>query len=207
MLGDRCIFSPMSDLKQKFIKSFLAAQKQMRGAEKDARNPHFKNQYSTLESVIDAVKEPLNSNGIAFSHRHITVNDGVMSIQLYLMHEEGHEESSIYQCQLKDASPQGVAGAVTYSKRYSLMAYCGIPSADDDGETASGRPTSLGVGSSDSSQPSQFKLYSKAVSEATTEERLSELTGKLTASRLSPTEKELVTKQIAEAKSKLKGKK
>jgi len=197
----------MSDLKQKFIKSFLAAQKQMSAAAKDARNPHFKNQYSTLESVIEAVKEPLNNNGIAFSHRNVVVSDGTMSITLYFMHEEGYEEASSYSCVLKDTSPQGVAGAVTYAKRYSLMAACGIPSSDDDGETASGRGTVQGLGSSDSSQPSPFKLYSKAVSEATTDERLAELTTKLATSRLSPTEKELVTKQIAEAKSKLKGKK
>ena len=46
-----------SDLIDKIAPALLAAQKEIGNASKDAKNPHFRNSYASLGSVIEAVKE------------------------------------------------------------------------------------------------------------------------------------------------------
>ena len=43
------------------------AQNEMGGAVKDAKNPFFKSSYADLTSVIKAIKEPFNNNGLSYS--------------------------------------------------------------------------------------------------------------------------------------------
>ena len=47
-------------------KALVKAQAAMSHAAKDSKNPHFKSAYSSLASVIDAVRPHLAGNGLAF---------------------------------------------------------------------------------------------------------------------------------------------
>jgi hypothetical protein len=115
------------------------AQGQMRPAAKTAENPHFRARYADLASVIDAVREPLSSNGLSYT-QCVGHADGSVIVETVLMHASGQWISSELALRPAKADVQGVGSAVTYGRRYSLQAICGLASdfEDDDGNAAVG---------------------------------------------------------------------
>ena len=117
-------------------KALVKAQAAMNHAAKDSKNPHFKSAYSSLASVIDAVRPALSSNGLAFVQKLHTADGGV-AVETVLIHESGEQ----YGCGVlfipaSKQDAQGFGSALSYAKRYSLQSALGIASADDDGEAA-----------------------------------------------------------------------
>jgi hypothetical protein len=117
-------------------KALVKAQAAMSHAAKDAKNPHFKSAYSSLASVIDAVRPALSSNGLAFVQKLHTADGGV-AVETVLIHESGQEMSfgTLFIPATKQDA-QGYGSAISYAKRYSLQAALGIASEDDDGQAA-----------------------------------------------------------------------
>ena len=120
--------------------ALLKAQKAIGVAIKDAKNPYFKSNYADLKAVIEAVKEPLNENGITFLQAVNNNGQELPVIETMLLHESGQFISSVTPvfC-AKPNDPQAFGSGVTYSKRYALQAMLGLPTADDDGEGAMAR--------------------------------------------------------------------
>lgn len=116
--------------------ALLAAQQAITFAGKNARNPHFKNSYADLGSVIDACKEPLNSAGIVFMQMPTPGKDGELALVTRLIHTSGEWIEDTAVCPLPKQDPQGFGSAMTYLRRYSLAAIIGIYQDDDDGEAA-----------------------------------------------------------------------
>lgn len=122
----------MKALSQALVK----AQAAMSHAAKDAKNPHFKSAYSSLASVIDAVRPALSANGLAFVQKLHTADSGI-SVETVLIHESGEELScGILFIPATKQDAQGFGSAISYGKRYSLQAALGIASDDDDGQAA-----------------------------------------------------------------------
>ena len=117
-------------------KALVKAQAAMSHAAKDAKNPHFKSAYSSLASVIDAVRPALSSNGLAFVQK-LHSADGGVAVETVLIHESGQEMSfgTLFIPATKQDA-QGYGSAISYAKRYSLQAALGIASEDDDGQAA-----------------------------------------------------------------------
>jgi hypothetical protein len=116
--------------------ALVKAQKAFGPALKTSTNPAFRSKYAKLENCIDAVIDALNDNGIMLmqnTHDHPT---GIVVETLFL-HESGEVVSNgkLYVPAAKN-DPQGFGSALTYARRYSLMAACGIAPEDDDGNTA-----------------------------------------------------------------------
>lgn len=120
--------------------ALAAAQATMGHASKDGKNPHFKSSYATLAAVIEAIREPLSKQGIAFTS--LASTDGLtVSVETRLMHKSGEWLASTATAAVRDASPQVVGSAQTYLRRYGLQAICGLAAEDDDGEaTRSAKP-------------------------------------------------------------------
>lgn len=119
--------------------ALLKAQKAMSSALKDATNPYYKSSYADLKAVIEAIKEPLNSNGIAFLQA-VNGDHEFPSIETMLLHESGQflcSRTPVFCSKPKD--PQAFGSGITYSKRYALQAILGLPTKDDDAEAAMGR--------------------------------------------------------------------
>ena len=68
--------------------ALAAAQGAVRSAEKNARNPHLRNQYADLESVIQAAREAMTANGLSLAAHPVTV-DGWAGIVYVLAHASG----------------------------------------------------------------------------------------------------------------------
>src|SRR5574343_246989 len=116
--------------------AFVKAQKAFAPALKTNTNPHFKSRYVGLDGCIEAVIDALNSNGIALlqpTHEDAT---GV-TVETLFLHESGEILSGgKLHVPASKQDPQGYGSALTYARRYSLMAACGIAPEDDDGNAA-----------------------------------------------------------------------
>ena len=129
--------------------AMLAFQKLAVTAKKDGKNPHFRSNYSKLESVIEAVNQG-NQFGLFFTQEidYVYVSHSDTKSEPIVVTTVRHEhDENTYVSKLpvilSDANmenPQKVGSAITYAKRYTLQAVYGLPSEDDDGNEAS-KPT------------------------------------------------------------------
>ena len=116
--------------------ALLKAQQEITFAAKDSKNPAFKSTYANLESVIEAIKGPLNDHGIVFMQTFSPSAPGFLALSTRLLHTSGEwiEDEMTVPLQKNDA--QGYGSAATYSRRYALAAITGLYQADDDGQEA-----------------------------------------------------------------------
>ena len=124
---------------QKIAAALVKAQTAFGPALKSSSNPHFKSRYADLAACVEAVIDALNANGIALIQQTHPSDTGV-TVETTFIHESG-EMFSAGQLHVPAAKhdPQGYGSALTYARRYSLMAACGIAPEDDDGNAASPR--------------------------------------------------------------------
>ena len=129
----------------KVAAALVKAQKEFGPALKSSSNPHFKSRYADLAACVEAVVDALNNNGIALMQRVSPSDSGVIVETVFI-----HESGEVINCgQLHVPATkhdaQGYGSALTYARRYSLMAACGIAPEDDDGNAASKRPTAPAI--------------------------------------------------------------
>jgi hypothetical protein len=133
------------DTFSKVASALVKAQKEFGPALKSSSNPHFRSKYADLSACVEAVIEGLNNNGIALTQRVSPSENGVIVETVFI-----HESGEVINCgQLhvpaSKHDAQGYGSALTYARRYSLMAACGIAPEDDDGNAASKRPTAPAI--------------------------------------------------------------
>ena len=114
-------------------KVMLQVQAALQPAFKDRENTFSKSRYATLNSVMEACKEALISNGIWLVQHPVPVEPGNLGLITKLVHtESGQWQSSLLTMPLPKADPQGYGSALTYARRYALSAMLGIVAEDDD---------------------------------------------------------------------------
>jgi hypothetical protein len=117
--------------------AFVKSQADFGPALKTNTNPHFKSKYAGLDACVEAVIDALHKHGIGLMQRTLPCESGV-TVETVFLHTSGETLSSgplHVPAQKQDA--QGYGSALTYARRYSLMAACGIAPEDDDGHAAS----------------------------------------------------------------------
>ena len=121
-------------------KAFVAAKREFAPALKTSTNPHFKSRYVDLAACLEAVNEALLNNGIALLQETSEDATGV-TVETVFMHESGETiRGGKLHVPASKQDPQGYGSALTYARRYSVMAACGIAGEDDDGNAASRKP-------------------------------------------------------------------
>jgi hypothetical protein len=117
--------------------ALVRAQKEFGPALKTSTNPHFRNRYAALDACIEAVIDALNTNGIMLMQNTHPCEDGVI-VETIFIHESGEQISGgKLHVPASKHDAQGYGSALTYARRYSLQAACGIAPEDDDGNHAS----------------------------------------------------------------------
>jgi hypothetical protein len=117
--------------------ALVKAQRGFAPALKTSTNPHFKSRYVDLAGCVEAVMDSLNANGIFLSQPSHESETGV-TIETIFIHESGETWSAgKLHVPASKHDAQGYGSALTYARRYSLMAACGIAPEDDDGNAAS----------------------------------------------------------------------
>ena len=109
---------------------------------KDSDNPFFRSKYAGLDAVMHEFKRSFAPNGLSMSQTFDRgLNPNVMSLVSTLMHTSGQWISGVQDITLVGTKVQDIMSASTYSRRYGMMAICGMVATDedDDGNQASGR--------------------------------------------------------------------
>lgn len=129
--------NPNADIK-KIFQAFIAAQKSFGPALKTSTNPHFRSRYADLSACVEAVIDALHENGLALCQITHECDLGVC-VETVLIHESGDQMTfGKLQVPASKQDAQGYGSALTYARRYSLMAAMGIAPEDDDGNKAVG---------------------------------------------------------------------
>lgn len=130
----------MTATSKSIYQALVAAQKNFESAAKTSNNPHFRSKYAALDVCVDAVKEALNNEGIFLLQKTHDCTDGVM-VETIFIHESGDQLSGgVLHVPASKHDAQGYGSALTYARRYSLLAACGIAPEDDDGNAATKAP-------------------------------------------------------------------
>lgn len=125
---------------QKIASALVKAQKGFGAALKTSSNPHFKSRYADLAACVEAVIDSLNENGLALIQQTHECDSGVI-VETMFIHESGETFSAgKLHVPASKNDAQGYGSALTYARRYSLMAACGIAPEDDDGNAATASP-------------------------------------------------------------------
>jgi hypothetical protein len=125
----------------KVHEALMAARAEFTGAKKDAKNPHLRNRYPSLDSMMEACDEALRRHGLSYVQPIALVENVGPVLRTVLCHAESGE-TIVGECPLLiDSSAkinpmQCLGSAVTYARRYSLESMLGIGREDDDGDGA-----------------------------------------------------------------------
>jgi hypothetical protein len=116
------------------------AQAELENVERGGTNPYFHSRYAQLGAVLDEVRPKFAKQGVAILQHAVNGEGPYVGIVTRLAHSSGQWiESSLYVAPTR-LDAQGVGSAISYLRRYALMAVAGIGPDDDDGEAAVGRP-------------------------------------------------------------------
>jgi hypothetical protein len=102
----------------------------------NSKNPFFNSTYANLDVCWDALKGPLQKEGIALIQTLGFIPGAGPTLITTLLHSSGEYISGEQPvCAAKD-DPQGVGSAITYARRYGLSAILALVQVDDDAEGA-----------------------------------------------------------------------
>jgi hypothetical protein len=118
--------------------ALLAAQRAMGPVVKNATNPHLHSKYADLSAVLETIEAPLWDNGLLLLQRFTHDQGGAILVTELIHAASGERIASEVPVVSKDPTdPQKIGAAITYYRRYSLLALLGLAPEDDDGHAAS----------------------------------------------------------------------
>lgn len=110
----------------------------------DSDNEHFSSRYASLAAMREAVRKPLADNGLALI-QGVTGEGSTVSVTTMLAHVSGQWIRSTLSMTPVKATPHGVGGAITYSRRYGMASLLGLVGDEDDDGNAASMPAAAPV--------------------------------------------------------------
>lgn len=124
--------------------ALLAVQKEAPKLQKDKINPHFKSTYLSLETLHEAIMPLLNKHGLIWTTgpSYVIAGDTAVPTLAYKMIHaaSGEVVDGAMPLSAAKSDPQGQGSAITYARRYALMAVLGLVADEDDDGNAGSRP-------------------------------------------------------------------
>jgi hypothetical protein len=119
-------------------KKLLDFQKLGISIRKDKKNPHFKSNYADINEVLDKVKPELSKLGIVLTQMPDIGKSGEGPfLHTILWDTETDKFVDSITPLINATDMQKLGGAITYARRYALVAMLGLEDDDDDGNQAS----------------------------------------------------------------------
>lgn len=129
------------------MKDLISAQKQFKGISKDGKG--FNYNYITLDIILNLVRPVLVENKLILLQEAVTFEEEdktlIPMVKTFLFHESGEYIETDYikvrpvPAKGDKVTPQDIGSAITYAKRYQIVALLSLAAdVDDDGMSASG---------------------------------------------------------------------
>lgn len=123
-------------MKEKLLK----IQMEIGTIKKDSVNPHFKNKYFDINTLLAEVKPVLNKYKVVLLQGLSHGINGELMLETLLIDSESKEKESEdirYLCPIPPcADAQKYGSAISYFRRYALVSLLALEAEDDDGHTA-----------------------------------------------------------------------
>ena len=149
-----------SEQVNKIAAALAKAQGAMKNASLNKVNPHFRSKYADLAGIRDTVIPALTAQGIAAVQTLDFSTDGGTYVLTRLLHTSGQWIESA--CPIPNAPDmQKMGSAITYARRYSLSAICGIAADEDDDANAASTPNPTPVKATAPAKPDGYDKWVK----------------------------------------------
>lgn len=136
----------MEDKTAELVKALGRARAKFAPIAKDGTNPHLHNRYATLGATLEAVSHALLAEGIVPSQTPVPLDGGHWALETTLWHESGAKISGtvpLIYGEAKGLNPmQALGSAISYARRYGLLALLCLTAEDDDAASA-GQPPAV----------------------------------------------------------------
>lgn len=130
--------APTAQTHETFAAAFHAAQQEMPAIQKDAINPHLRNRYASLASIIPTVLETAGRHGLIVIQLPSTIGSHpAVLTRIEHVQSAGYiEDRCIIPLGGKDTG-HAYGSGLTYMRRYAITAAFGlVTESDDDGNGA-----------------------------------------------------------------------
>jgi hypothetical protein len=125
-------------------KALVQISSKLESVSKTKTNPAFRSKYAPLDEILGSIKPTLAECGCAVVFIQIPQEDlSAVVVETVIIHESGDYVSGKFAAKTVKNDAQGVAGAISYLKRYGVTALLALETdEDDDGNTAVGNVNS-----------------------------------------------------------------
>ncbi len=118
-------------------KKLFEFRQQAVAVKKNAKNPFFKSNYADINSVIESVNPILDELGLVFTQcPNILDGMDVLTTRISIADDPKEYIESNVRLLLPSADMQKLGSAITYARRYALIAMFALETEDDDGNDA-----------------------------------------------------------------------
>lgn len=125
--------SPIGNMPVAIIKAIWFVQKDLRPLVRSSDNDEFGSKFTPLSEVMTQALDRLNKRGVIVMQSPCITHDGFPAFKTTLAHKDGATYTEVTKLAVFDGTtPQSHASAITYMRRYQLMAMLGLTSEDDD---------------------------------------------------------------------------
>lgn len=126
--------------------ALAAAQAEIQNPNKSTENEYFKAKYADLAEVLNVIRPAFSANGLAIIQTPFTSETGNIGVTTMIAHSSGQWMSDAIEIPAQGKNLAQEAGkAISYLRRYSAAAFCGISQEDND--------SNLGAGKNDNTAP------------------------------------------------------
>ena len=121
-------------MKKNIYSKLFALQNELGTITKDTKNPFYKSKYFDINSLIKQLTPILEKHNLLLLQ---PIENGEQYSRIIDIDSSDSVESSL--SLPTDLDTQKIGGAITYYRRYTLVALLGLQAEDDDGNTATGK--------------------------------------------------------------------
>lgn len=118
--------------------AMAAAAAELRDVGKDAKNPHLRVRYATLEACLAVVRPVLARHGLTVTQHlgGVMAEGAEVTIRTVVAHASGQWVAGSLSAQVQRVKGISIAQAagqqITYARRYALLAAVGVTATDED---------------------------------------------------------------------------
>jgi hypothetical protein len=116
----------------KIAPALLAIQKELKNTAQTANNPFYNSSYAPLNEILDELRPVANKHGVTIL-QDVKEEQGKLYVSTMALHESGEWiQQEGMPLPIEKNTAQSAGSAFTYGRRYTVQAFFGITSEEDN---------------------------------------------------------------------------